>query len=179
MRPAEQAVEQGDQSQKADQHDGHIHGQLAAVDGAAGDGADEVFFLVQLVFGDDDAAFGGGRFGFRHQHLGHQDRSGRGHDDGGEQVARFDALRNVHGHDAAGDVGHAAGHDGHQFAAGCAFEEGADGQRSFGLAHEDAGRDVHAFSAGDAHGLEHDPGQGADDDLHQRRCGKAPRRMRR
>ena len=65
VRPAEQAVEQGDERQKADEHDGHVEGQLAAVDGAAGDGADEVFVLVQLVLGDDDAAFGGGDFRFR------------------------------------------------------------------------------------------------------------------
>ena len=65
VRPTEQAVEQGDESEKADEHDGHVEGQLAAVDGAAGDGADEVFFLVQFVLGDDDAAFGGGRFRFR------------------------------------------------------------------------------------------------------------------
>ncbi len=93
MRPAEQAVEQGDEGQKADEHDGHVQGQLAAVDGAAGDGADEVLVLVQLVFGDDDAAFGGGDFGLRDEHFGHQDGSGRGHDDGGEQMARLDALR--------------------------------------------------------------------------------------
>jgi hypothetical protein len=113
VRPGEERVEQGDQGEEADEHDGHVHGQLAAVDGAAGDGADEVFFLVHLVFGDDDAAFGGGDFGFGDEHLGDEDGAGRGHDDGGEQVARFDALRDVHGHDAAGDVGHAAGHDGH------------------------------------------------------------------
>ena len=47
------------------------------------------------------------------------------------------------------------------------WEERADGERGLGLAHEDGGGDIHAFSAGDAHGLEHDPGQAADDDLHE------------
>ena len=72
---------------------------------------------VQLVLGDHDLAFGGWHFGLGHQHLGHQDGSRRGHDDRREQVPRFDALRDVHGHDAARHVRHAAGHDGHQLAA--------------------------------------------------------------
>ena len=145
VNPGEQHVEQRDQGEKADQHDGHIHGELAAVDGAAGNGADEVFFLVQFVFGDDDLAFSSGDLGFRHQHLGDEDGAGRGHDDGGEQVARFNALRDVHGHDAAGDVGHAAGHDDHQFAARGFGEKRADSERGLGLAHEDTERPRSCF----------------------------------
>ena len=82
-------------------------------------------------------------------------------------MPRFDALRNVHGHDAARDMRHAAGHDRHQLTARRAREERPDGERGFRLAHEDAGGYVHAFSAGDAHGLEHDPRHGANDDLHE------------
>ena len=167
MEPVEDGVEQGDQGEEADEHDADVEGELAAVDGAAGDGSDEVLVGVHLVFGDDDAAFGGRGFGFGDEHFGQQNGAGRGHDDGGEQVARLNALGDVHGHDAAGDVGHAAGHDGHEFGAGGAFEEGADGEGSLGLAHKDGGGDVHGLRARDAHGFEHDPGEAADDDLHE------------
>ena len=60
MDPGEQHVEQRDQGQERNQHDGHVHGQLAAVDGAAGNGADEILFLVLLALGNDDAALGVG-----------------------------------------------------------------------------------------------------------------------
>ena len=69
VRPAEDAVEQGDEGEEADEHDGDVEGELAAVDGAAGDGSDEVFVGVQLVFGDDDGAFAGGVSGFRDEHF--------------------------------------------------------------------------------------------------------------
>jgi len=48
-------------------------------------------------------------------------------------VARFNALRDVHGHDAAGDVGHTAGHDDHQFRACGLGEKRPDGERRLGL----------------------------------------------
>ena len=121
---------------------------------------------MQLILGDDDLAFGGGLSGFRNQHFGEQDGAGRGHDDGGKQMARLDAISDIGCHDAARDVSHAAGHDGHQLAARGLGEKRADGERRFGLAHEDGGGDVEAFRAGDAHGLLHDPGKAADDDLH-------------
>ncbi len=47
--PAQQAVEQRHQRQKTDQHDRHIHRQLAAVDGAARNGANQVLVLVLFV----------------------------------------------------------------------------------------------------------------------------------
>ena len=56
-------------------------------------------------------------FRFRHEHLRHQDGAGRSHDDGAEQMFGLDAIENVSAHDAAGDVGHAGGHDRHQFGA--------------------------------------------------------------
>jgi hypothetical protein len=64
-------------------------------------------------------------------------------------------------------VGHAGGHDGHQFGAGGSGEEGADGERGFGLAHEDAGGNVGGLCAGGAHGELHDEGHDADDLLHE------------
>ena len=80
---------------------------------------------------------------------------------------RVDAEEDVGGHDAAGDVRHAGGHDGHELGAGGAGEEGADGERGFGLAHEDAGGDVGGLRAGGAHGALHDPGDDLDDLLHE------------
>ena len=50
---------------------------------------------------------------------------------------------------------------------GGAGEEGADGERGFGLAHEDAGGDVGGLGAACAHRPLHDPGDPADDDLHE------------
>ena len=75
-------------------------------------------------------------------------------------------MGDVGRHNAPRDVGHTAGHDGHQLAAGSLRQERADGERSLGLAHEDGCRHVHALSAGDTHGLEHDPGHAANEDLH-------------
>ena len=114
-----------------------------------------------------DDAGGGGDFGLGDEHLGDEDGAGRGHDDGGEEVGGVDAVCDVGGHDSAGDVSHAGGHDGHELGVGESVEEGADGERGFGLAHEDTGGDVGGFGSGDAHGLLHDPGEGADDELHE------------
>ena len=79
----------------------------------------------------------------------------------------MDAVGDVGGHDASGDVGHAGGHDSHEFGVGGSVEEGADGERGFSLSHEDAGGDVGRLGSGDAHGFLHDPGEGSDDELHE------------
>ena len=75
-------------------------------------------------------------------------------------------LRDVGRHDPAADVRHARGHDRHQFRAGQLLQKWADGQRRFGLAHENAGRHVERFRAADAHQSRHHPGRALDDDLH-------------
>ena len=160
-------VDEADEREEADEHDGDVEGELAAVDGAAGDGADEVFVLVFFVGRHVDGAGGGGDFGFGDEHLGDEDGAGGGHDDGGEEVFGVDAEADVGGHDSAGDVGHAGGHDGHELGAGGSGEEGADGERGFGLAHEDAGGDVGGLGAAGAHGALHDPGDDLDDLLHE------------
>ena len=51
MRPAEDAVDQRDEREERDQHDGDIEGQPAAVDGAARNRAQQVFFLCSSDFG--------------------------------------------------------------------------------------------------------------------------------
>ena len=159
-------VEEADEGDEADEHDGDVEGKLTAIDGAAGDGGDEVFVLVFLVGGHVDGADGGGNFGFGDEHLSDEDGTGGGHDDGGEKVLGVDAEAYVGGHDAAGDVGHAGGHDDHEFGAGCSGKKGADGEWGFGLAHEDAGGYVGGFGSAGAHGALHDPGDDADDVLH-------------
>ena len=68
-----------------------LKASCAAVDGAAGDGADEVFVGVLFAGRHVDGAGGGGDFGFGDEHLGDEDGAGRGHDDGGEQVLGVDA----------------------------------------------------------------------------------------
>ena len=45
-------------------------------------------------------------------------------------------------------------------------QQRADGEGRLGLAHENAGGDVERFGAADAHQAGHDPGGGADDELH-------------
>ncbi len=160
-------VEQADEGEEADEHDGYVEGELASVDGAAGDGGDEVVVFVLLVGGHVDGAGGGGDFGLGDEHFCYEDGAGGGHDDGGEEILRVDAEADVGRHDSAGDVGHAGGHDGHELGAGGSAEEGADGEGGFGLAHEDAGGYVGGLGSAGAHGALHDPGDDADDLLHE------------
>src|SRR5665213_1696040 len=167
IRDAQHAgVDQADQREEADEHDGDVEGKLPAVDGSAGNRADKVFAGVLFTRRHGDGAGRGWDFGLGHQHFGDQDGPGSGHDDGRQEVFGVDAEADVSGHDAARDVGHAGGHDGHQLGAGGAVEEWADGERGFGLSHEDAGRDVGAFGAACAHGALHDPGDDLNDLLH-------------
>ena len=58
-------------------------------------------------------------------------------------------------HHRAGNVRHAAGHDGEQLGLGHAGDERLDGQRRFGLAHENAGGHVERLGAAGAHDLLH------------------------
>ena len=67
---------------------------------------------------------------------------------------------------AAGNMRHAGGHDDHQLRLRHLGQEGTDGQRRFGLSHEDAGGDVHRLDAAGAHEAHHDLRQLADDELH-------------
>ena len=167
VQPTEDRIEKGDERQERDDHDGDVEGQAPAVDGPAGDGAEQVLFLVFLAVGHADGALGLRDLGLGHKHLGHHDRARCSHDDRGEQVFRLDAGEDIGGHDAAGDVGHAAGHHGHQLRTREAGEKRADGKRRLGLAHEDAGCNIEAFRAADLHRALHRPGEPLDDDLHE------------
>ncbi len=94
-----------------------------------------------------DGAGSGGDFGFGDEHFCYEDGAGGGHDDCGEKIFGVDAEADVSRHDAAGDVGHAGGHDDHEFGTGGSGEEWADGEGGFGLSHEDAGGDVGGFGS--------------------------------
>ncbi len=120
------------------------------------------FFIAEGIHG----AFGLRTPGFRHHHFGQQDGSGRGHDDRSEQVLGLDAAENIGAHDTAGDMRHAGRHDDHQLRFGHRRQKRTNGQRRFGLSHEDAGRDVERLHAAGAHQPGHDAGRDADDELH-------------
>ncbi len=69
-------------------------------------------------------------------------------------------------HDRAGYVRHAADHDGEQLGFRHAGDEGPDGERRFGLAHEDAGGDVKRLRTTGAEHFLHGDGHGAHQHLH-------------
>src|ERR1700687_4977265 len=105
--------------------------------------------------------------GFGDQHFGHEQSAWGGHDHGGEKMLGVRAAdADVGGHHAAGNVGHAAGHHGHQLGLGEFRQKRADGERRFGLAHEDAGGHVERLRAAGAHDGSHHPGGGTNDELH-------------
>ena len=104
-------------------------------------------------------------FGFRNKHFRHENSSGGRHDDRAEQMFGLDTVENVGAHDPARNVGHAGRHYRHQFGAGERRDVGPDSERSFGLAHEDAGRNVKRFRPAGAH-ADHDLGGLANDELH-------------
>ena len=71
----------------------------------------------------------------------------------------------IHPHHAAGDGGETANHHAVQFTASHAGQVGFDEQRGLGLAHKDVGCGAEGLAAAGAHGLAHDPGHGADEEL--------------
>src|SRR5258708_10255354 len=76
------------------------------------------------------------------------------------------ANLHVCSHHTARDVGHAAGHDAHQFGLSKFREKGPNSKRSFGLPNEDAGSDIQGLGSARAHDTGHNPGSNADDQLH-------------
>ena len=59
-----------DQREKCDQHGADIERQMQAIDRAAGDGAEKIFFFLPgFFFGHHDAAGGYRLFGFGHEHF--------------------------------------------------------------------------------------------------------------
>ncbi len=169
MRPivnaAHHGVEQGKKRNEGDEHGADVQREVEAVAGAAGDGAEEIGLLFHRRH--LDAAGGERLLGFGNEHFGHEERAGGRHDDGSEEIFWIGAANlNVPGHHSAGNMGHAAGHHAHQFGLGELGKKRADGERGFGLAHEDAGGDVERFCAAGAHDAGHQPRGGPDDELH-------------
>ena len=68
-----------------------------------------------------------------------------------------DPERNIGREHAAGNGGHATGHQRHDFAARHGREIGSDDQWRFGLAHEDVGSRSEALTAAGAHEALHHP----------------------
>ncbi len=69
MNAAHDAVGETDEGEEADEHDGDVEGQRAAVDCASGDCADEVLFFVLLAGGHLDDACSGGDLGLGYEHF--------------------------------------------------------------------------------------------------------------
>jgi hypothetical protein len=140
--PTHDSIHHRDQSEKRNEHDGNVEGELPAIDGAARDSTQNVGILVHLLLGDFHGARGLGLLRFRHQHLGHQDCARRGHDHGSEQIFRFDAVADVSRHNPARNMRHAGGHDRHQFGFCAVRKKRSDGERRFSLSHENGSRHV-------------------------------------
>ena len=114
-----------------------------------------------------DSARRGRKTGLGNHHFRQHQRGRCGHDDGGKQMADLDVRdQNVRRHHRAGDVRHAAGHHGEQLAFRHRRQKRADGEWRFGLAHEDAGGDVHGFRAAGAEDPLHHDGHGPHQNLH-------------
>ena len=92
MNTAKNAIDQCDQREERNQHGGDIQREVKAVRGSLGRSIEHVaVLLLELRRVDAWCAGGEWLFGFRHQHLGDEDRSRRSHDDRRQQVPRFDA----------------------------------------------------------------------------------------
>ena len=120
----EQGVDQRDERHERDQHGADVEREREALAGTAPRRIDHVD--VGALDLEADVAHRLGHLGFRNEDLGHHQRAGRGHDDGGQQVLRLDAEQDVGGHDAAGNVRHARRHDGHQLRLGHPRQVGTD-----------------------------------------------------
>src|SRR5271154_6837894 len=164
VHSAEDAIHEINQRDEGDEHGADVESEAEAVHSSAGERAEG----IGVAFEGREFHFAGGygHFGFGDHHFGKQDSAGGGHDHGSEDMFGFDTVGDVGGHHAAGNVGHAAGHDGHEFGLGDFGEIGANGEGRFGLAHEDAGSDVERFGAAGAHEAGHHARGLLDDELH-------------
>ena len=101
----------------------------------------------------------------RPEDLGDQERPGRRHDRGRDQVLQRRAHRHVGEHHGPGDVRHAARHHRQELRRRHGRDVGRDQDRRLGLADEDVGRDAERLGARDLHRLLHHPGHPLDEDL--------------
>src|SRR5580658_117886 len=108
---AENPIHEIDQRDEGDEHGADVECEAEAIYGTAGERAEG----VGVAFEGRHVHFAGsnGHFGFGDHHFREQDCAGGGHNHGGEDMVGFAAVSDVGGHHAAGNVRHAAGHDGH------------------------------------------------------------------
>src|SRR5713226_7120636 len=125
VNPPKAVVHQRQHRQKRNQHGRHVDRQAQTIACAARDRSQCIGVLFHLRHLHPPRRKR--LLGFRHHHLGHQQRSRRGHDDRGQQMLRLDPEGNVRRHDSAGDVRHPAGHHGHQLRLGQLLEKRPDG----------------------------------------------------
>ena len=165
----EDSVEQRDHGGKDQEHYADVGGHFEAVGGAVGDG----FEPVALAF-DAHARHVDHGLGLGNEYFGDPKRRGGVHHRGGQQVAREEDLAfrigsaqvaNVGGQYRAGERGHAAHHEGHEFGAGHSTDVGFDEERSLGLAHKHVGGGGQGFGTRKFEGPLHDPGKSAHDAL--------------
>ena len=154
MHPAEYPIGERDERKKRNEHGGNVEHQVQALAGTARGCVDDIHSgLLHLHL---HAAFGFRMAVFGNEDLGQHDSGRRRHDDGREQVLDVDMSQlNVGHHHGAGNVRHAAYHDGEQFAFGEVRQKRANRQRSFGLPHEYACGYVGRFRAAGAHHAVH------------------------
>ena len=76
------AIRQRNQSQEGNQHGGDVQSHVQAVGRSPGDRAEQILFFLGFLFafGHDNSSGGSRLLGLRHEHLRHQQRSGRRHD---------------------------------------------------------------------------------------------------
>ena len=135
----------------------------------AGGGVDDVCVGFRHV--EFDLAHGFGGFGLGDHDFGDDEGCGSAHDAGGDEVSGDIGKEGLeHGdvgsHDAAGDGGHASGHDGEELGTGHGGDIGFDDERRLGHADEDVCDGGEGFGAGGSHEFHHDIGHSADDPLH-------------
>lgn len=168
MNSAKYAVSKSNQGEEGNQHGGDIEREAQAVGCAAGNGSEKVlrFLRAFFFFAHHHATSGFGHFRLGHQHFCHENCAGSGHNHGAQQMLRFDSEGDVGGHDSARNVCHAAGHHSHQLGAGEVGKKRANGERSFGLPHENAGSHIQRLCAARAHKAGHDFCGQLNDELH-------------
>ena len=150
MDPSQQAVHNRDESYEGDEDRSDVERQIKPLAGPARRCVDHVHIGCMGLARHSSESLRS--FRFRLEHLGHQDRAGRGHDDGRQHVLHRDtADPDVRHQQRARDRCHPPRHHGHQFRACKLVEIGPDCQRSFRLSHEDVRRHVQRLSAAGPH----------------------------
>jgi len=169
LRPGDDVIRQRNHGDERDEHGDDVERELKTVACAAADRVNGIGRRARNGRGHGRGGFALLRFGqenFRDHQCGGAIQHGRGEQmAGGVLVARSHAHRGINRGDTAGDVRHAANHDGHDFALSHARHVRPDHQRRLGLAHKNVRTGGKRFAAARAHDFAHDPRGGVDDFL--------------